>query len=72
MHADEEAAAIEARIAAAGFTLFADDGPPPGVEHRWLAGAVPTDSASPGSTDHAATGATRLEALRELENRVFG
>ncbi len=68
----EDEAAIEARITAAGYTVCYDEGPPPGIDDEWLAAAVPADPAPPGSTDRAATGSSRLEALRALESAIFG
>lgn len=71
--ADERTAdAVQARIVAEGFTVCVDDRPPPDVEDAWLAAAFPTAEAPPGSTDRAATGSTRLAALRELERRLLG
>lgn len=69
---EDEVSVIEARIAAAGYIVCCDDCPPPGVAEQWLAACVPTEDAAPARVDHAATGATQLEALRALERLVFG
>ena len=66
---------IEARLSAAGLSLHYDNAPRGAPEiPAWLVMAIPAGPASRevGSTDRGAFGATKLEALEQLELRVVG